>query len=414
MTSVRCGTVQFNHHAGDKSYNLLVIERFVGEAAAAGVQILAFPEMCISGYWHVRNLDRAALEALAERVPEGPSTARLSALAQAHGLAIGAGLLELGEDGRLFNTYMLCMPDGAVHRHRKLHAFESPHIASGDTYSVFDTPWGVRVGILICYDNNIIENARATALLGADIVLAPHQTGGTRSRSPHAMGAIDPELWDRRHAEPEAIEAEFRGPKGREWLMRWLPSRAHDNGYFILFSNGVGPDDDEVRTGNAMIIDPYGCILAETCKAEDALVVADLDLDLLPTCSGRRWIRGRRPELYGLLTRGWGTSWTRARHASPKSRWGLADLEPDRVLECVGPGIGIRADDQMQLAAGRADRGAKAERPHRFFAQRRVIPKRQQQPARRRADGFDIAASSKRLEQRPRVDAGAMIAWHYH
>ena len=99
-----------------------------------------------------------------------------------------------------------------------------------------------------------------------------------------------------------AIEAEFRGPKGREWLMRWLPARAHDNGYFLLFSNGVGLDDDEVRTGNAMIIDPYGRILAETHKAEDALVTAELDLDLLPLCSGRRWIRGRRPELYGLLT----------------------------------------------------------------------------------------------------------------
>ncbi len=32
--------------------------------------------------------------------------------------------------------------------------------------------------------------------------------------------------------------------------MRWLPSRAHDNGVFYLFSNGVGLDDDEIRTGN--------------------------------------------------------------------------------------------------------------------------------------------------------------------
>ena len=85
--------------------------------------------------------------------------------------------------------------------------------------------------------------------------------------------------------------------------MRWLPSRAHDNGLFILFSNGVGEDDGEVRTGNAMILDPYGRVLAETWKAADELVIADLDLDLLPLCTGRRWIRGRRPELYGLLSR---------------------------------------------------------------------------------------------------------------
>ena len=83
--------------------------------------------------------------------------------------------------------------------------------------------------------------------------------------------------------------------------MRWLPARAHDNGMFLLFSNGVGQDDDEVRTGNAMILDPYGRILAETWRAGDDMVVADLDIGLLPLSTGRRWIRGRRPELYGML-----------------------------------------------------------------------------------------------------------------
>jgi len=84
--------------------------------------------------------------------------------------------------------------------------------------------------------------------------------------------------------------------------MRWLPARAHDNGLFILFSNGVGEDDGEVRTGNAMILDPYGRIIGETSRAADDMVVADLDLDLLPLSTGRRWIRGRRPELYEILT----------------------------------------------------------------------------------------------------------------
>ena len=83
--------------------------------------------------------------------------------------------------------------------------------------------------------------------------------------------------------------------------MRWLPARAHDNGMFLLFSNGVGLDDDEVRTGNAMILDPYGEILAESKAIEDDMVVADLDASLLPTSSGRRWLRARRPELYGHL-----------------------------------------------------------------------------------------------------------------
>jgi predicted amidohydrolase len=301
MGAIRCAAAQFQHRASDKTYNLGVIERFTEEAARHGARIVAFPEMCVTGYWHVRNLDRAAIEALAEAVPDGQSVQTLVRFATRCELAVGAGLIEQDEDGRLYNTYVVALPDGQVHKHRKLHAFENECISSGERFTVFDTPWGLRVAILICWDNNLVENVRACALLGADLLIAPHQTGGCASRSPHAMGLIDVSLWRRRDEDPEAIEAEFRGPKGREWLMRWLPSRAHDNGLFILFSNGVGEDDGEVRTGNAMILDPYGRILAETWRARDELVVADLDLDLLPVCTGRRWIRGRRPELYGLL-----------------------------------------------------------------------------------------------------------------
>jgi predicted amidohydrolase len=303
---LKLGSAQFHHRANDKAYNLSVIERLARQAAAAGVKILAFPEMCVTGYWHVRNLDRPQLEALAEPVPDGGTTQQTMALARELDMAIGVGLIERAADGGLYNSYVLCQPDGAAARHRKLHAFESEHMLSGDRYTVVDTPFGVKVGILICYDNNLVENVRATALLGADILLAPHQTGGCASRSPHAMGLIDPELWRNRDADPAAIEAEFRGPKGREWLLRWLPSRAHDNGLFLVFANGVGEDDGEVRTGNAMIVDCYGRILAETWEARDRLVVAEADLDLLPLCTGRRWLRARRPELYGVLAKRFG------------------------------------------------------------------------------------------------------------
>jgi predicted amidohydrolase len=83
--------------------------------------------------------------------------------------------------------------------------------------------------------------------------------------------------------------------------MRWLPDRAHDNGLFLLYSNGVGVDDNEIRTGNAMVLDPYGRILAETWKAGDDIVVADLDASLLEVSTGWRWIKTRRPELYEPL-----------------------------------------------------------------------------------------------------------------
>jgi predicted amidohydrolase len=139
------------------------------------------------------------------------------------------------------------------------------------------------------------------ALKGAEILLAPHQTGGCKTPSPHCMGLIERSLWDNRNTNPQAIEAEFKGPKGRQWLLTWLPARAHDNGLFLIFSNGVGIDGDEVRTGNAMILDPYGRIIAETWKANNEMIVADLKAALRDNCTGIRWIKTRRPELYGQL-----------------------------------------------------------------------------------------------------------------
>ena len=94
------------------------------------------------------------------------------------------------------------MPDGQVHRRRKLHAFETPCSTR-------------RAAILICWDNNLVKNVRISALLGADILIAPHQTRGCASRSRHAMGLIDPVLSRRRAEDPAAIEAEFRGRRGR-------------------------------------------------------------------------------------------------------------------------------------------------------------------------------------------------------
>ena len=303
MRDVRVATVQFQHAPGDKSYNIGRVRHFVTEAARRRAEIIAFPEMCLTGYWHVRKLSREGVEALAESVPNGACTEELLRLSREHGMTIGAGLIEQADDGRMYNAYVVAMPDGKYALHRKLHVFVSKFLSEGDQYTVFDTPHGCRVGVLICYDNNIIENVRATALLGAEVLLAPHQTGGCDSVSPRAMKPVDPAIWERRREDPAAIRAELCGIKGRAWLMRWLPSRAHDNGMFLIFSNGIGPDDDEIRTGNAMVLDPYGEVIAETSEAGDDMVVADLDAALLPTSSGRRWLRARRPELYEGLTR---------------------------------------------------------------------------------------------------------------
>jgi predicted amidohydrolase len=297
---LRTAVVQFEAVPDQPAANLSTVRRLAEQAVASGARLVVFPEMCLLGYWHLRRHSAYRLRELAE--PQtGPLVTAVSALARELDAGLGVGFLEADGD-RLFNSYAVCLADGTVHVHRKLHAFEHEAISSGDAFTVFDTPWQARVGILICWDNNLVENVRATALLGATVLLAPHQTGGTNSCSPHGMKPIPLEVWERRDVDPAAVRAAFDGPDGRGWLMRWLPARAHDNGLFVLFSNGVGRDDDEVRTGNAMVLDPYGRIVAETPVPDEAVVIADLDLELVPRATGRRWIRGRRPELYGLLT----------------------------------------------------------------------------------------------------------------
>ncbi|XVQ84745.1 nitrilase-related carbon-nitrogen hydrolase [Microbispora siamensis] len=99
------------------------------------------PRSIPQGYWHLRRNPAERLPELAEPLT-GPSVGVVRDLAVEHGMAAGAGFLEIDEEGRLFNSYAVCLPDGRVHRHRKLHAFEHEAIGSGDYYTVFDTPWG--------------------------------------------------------------------------------------------------------------------------------------------------------------------------------------------------------------------------------------------------------------------------------
>src|SRR3954469_24238029 len=125
MRDIRVATVQFQSEPGDKAYNLGRVRHFVTQAAESGVEIIAFPEMCLTGYWHVRKLTQPAVEALAEPVPDGPCTQELLRLSREHGMSIAAGLIERGDDGRLYNSYVVAMADGKWARHRKLHVFVS-------------------------------------------------------------------------------------------------------------------------------------------------------------------------------------------------------------------------------------------------------------------------------------------------
>ena len=91
----------------------------------------------------------------------------------------GAFLKKYEED-KLHKAYVCVDKNGVIAKHRKLHPFINPYIIPGDSYCVFEL-FGWKCGILICYDNNIIENVRATNLLGADIIFMPHVTMCTPS-----------------------------------------------------------------------------------------------------------------------------------------------------------------------------------------------------------------------------------------
>jgi predicted amidohydrolase len=156
---------------------------------------------------------------------------------------------------------------------------------------------GWKCGILICYDNNIIENVRATKLLGADIIFMPHVTMCTPSSRPGA-GFVDPVLWKNRNNDPTSLRIEFNGMKGRDWLMKWLPSRAYDNAAYVVFSNPIGMDDDQLKNGCSMIIDPFGDILSECQTFEDSFVISNITPEKLTLAGGYRYMKARRPELY--------------------------------------------------------------------------------------------------------------------
>jgi hypothetical protein len=136
--------------------------------------------------------------------------------------------------------------------------------------------------------------------MGAAVIFAPHVTGGTASPDP-GRGLIDKELWQGREEDPEPLRREFDGLKGRGWLLKWLPSRAWDNGVYIVFSNAVGVDDDTIKPGGAMVIDPFGEVQAETRALGDDIVVTTLSAEKIESAPGRRYRRARRPELYGKL-----------------------------------------------------------------------------------------------------------------
>jgi beta-ureidopropionase len=296
MDNLKIATAQFEHRSGDKEYNLRVIEALSRKASLEEARIVAFHECSVSGYAFARHLTKQQMLDLAEIIPQGNSVKKLQEIAKKNDIVVLAGLFEKDRKDNLFKAYVCVDKNGLVTKFRKLHPFINPHITPGDEYCVFDL-YGWKCGILICYDNNVIENVRATNLLGADIIFMPHVTMCTPSSRP-GSGFVDPLLWENRETDPTSLRQEFDGPKGREWLMKWLPARSHDNAVYSIFSNAIGMDDDQVKNGCSMIIDPFGDIIAECRDLGDDVQCATITPDKVARAGGYRYKKARRPGLY--------------------------------------------------------------------------------------------------------------------
>jgi N-carbamoylputrescine amidase len=281
------GAVQTRWHA-DPDEHAAVLTDGIVQAAAAGAQVVFLPELTLSRYPADTRPDGDAT-ATAEPPEDGP-THRFAATAAARaGVHVHASLFERadGPDGLGYNPALLVAPDGRlVARTRKLHIpvtagyYEDHYFRPGpadDPYPVvtLDVPGSPRLGLPTCWDQWFGEVARAYGLAGAQVLAYPTAIGS----EPDHPGLDTEPLW-----------------------RQVIVGHAIGNGLFVVVPNRWG-DEGLIRFyGSSFVADPYGRVLVQAPRDEDAVLVARLDL-----AQGRDWLdlfpfrRTRRPDTYGSL-----------------------------------------------------------------------------------------------------------------
>jgi len=243
--------------------NRVLTKRYCLRAAQRGVELLVFPELCVTGY---NFASREQLEPLAEPVPEGPTTQLWMELAKEHGMVIVGGLAERGEEGKLYNSAVAVGPEGFLYCYRKLHLFgrERELFEAGDRpLRVIRLP-EVAIGILVCFDWAFPEAARVLMLEGCEVLC-------------HPANLVLP------------------------LAQRVMVARSIENRIFTITANRVGSEGDLTFTGRSQITNCNGELLARGGPTRPQLLVADIDpaeardKHLTPT---NHIIRDRRPAFY--------------------------------------------------------------------------------------------------------------------
>jgi predicted amidohydrolase len=268
---MRVAVAQIEPKLAEKERNLEACLARLDAAAAEGAELLVLPECALPGY-----MFESAEEALpfAEEIP-GPSTETLERESRRLGMHVVCGLLERDGDA-LRNSAVLVGPDGLVGTYRKTHLpflGVDRFVVPGDELNVYHTPLG-RIGVEICYDLRFPEVTRTLALKGADLVAHP-------TNFPMAA-----------KLQTELITV----------------ARAAENRIYLLTANRVGKERWGEFCGWSQIVDPFGKRLAEAGETEEALLVADVELEkardkdyVIPGEYELYLFGHRRPELYGAL-----------------------------------------------------------------------------------------------------------------
>ena len=283
--TAKCGLIQAKHDGPTdgpieeiKKRNIEKHVTMIGDAAKQGVQILCMQEVFTTPYFCAEQQVRW-YEAV-EKIPDGPTTKLMQELAKQHNMVIIVPIYEEEITGIYYNTAAVIDADGKyLGKYRKNHI---PHVNPGFWekfyfrpgnlgYPAFDTAYA-RIGVYICYDRHFPEGARALGLNGAEIVFNPSAT----------VAGLSEYLWK--------LEQ---------------PAHAVANGYFVGAINRVGhemPWDIGEFYGQSYFCDPRGQIIAQAPRDEDAIVVADLNLDLIREVRNTwQFFRDRRPDSYGQL-----------------------------------------------------------------------------------------------------------------
>jgi N-carbamoylputrescine amidase len=281
---LRVGAVQERWHA-DPEEHRSALERGVAIAAGEGAKLVCLQELTLSPYFAVREDAVEEAQAMAEAIPDGPTTQLAATAAREHGIHVHASLYEHAQDGGLgYNTAICVGPDGElVARTRKLHIpitagyYEDRYFRPGDDAEGYPVValGDARFGFPTCWDQWFPELARAYALAGADVIVYPTAIG---SEPDHPDFDTEP-LWE-----------------------RVITGNGIANGTFMVAVNRTGDEPPLRFYGSSFISDPYGRVLVQAPRDEPGVIVADLDLD-----QRRDWLelfpflKTRRPETYQAL-----------------------------------------------------------------------------------------------------------------